>query len=85
MRVYVDMAALIALVHKRDASHAEAVTVYQRLLQENARFLTTYAVLLEVGNTFSKSIHKPFRVPDRFLPATAIGQRRHMGTGWIEL
>ena len=59
MPVYVDTAALVALVHKRDALHAAALAVYQQLLQENVRFLTTHAVLLEVGNTFGKASHKP--------------------------
>lgn len=59
MQVYVDTAALIALVHKRDSLHEKSVAVYKQLLQENTRFLTTYAVLLEVGNAFSQSSHKP--------------------------
>ncbi len=60
MHVYVDTSALIALAHKRDALHDQAVLVYQRLLEQNTRFLTTSAVLLEVGNTFSGASHKVY-------------------------
>lgn len=59
MLVYVDTAALVALAHKRDSLHEKAVSVYRRLLNEKSRFLTTNAVLLEVGNSFSKTVHKP--------------------------
>jgi predicted nucleic acid-binding protein len=59
MPVYVDTAALIALAHKRDSLHERTVAVYKKLLDKNTRFITTNAVLLEVGNTFSRSSHKP--------------------------
>ena len=52
MPVYVDTAALIALAHKQDSLHKKAVAVYQKLLDRNSRFITTNAVLLEVGNAF---------------------------------
>lgn len=60
MPVYVDTAALVALAHKRDAFHKKAVLVYKKLLNQNTRFITTNAVLLEVGNTFSRSSQRPF-------------------------
>ena len=62
MAVYVDTAALIALAHKRDSLHKKAVAVYQKLLDRNSRFITTNAVLLEVGNAFSRSTHKPMAI-----------------------
>jgi predicted nucleic acid-binding protein len=62
MPVYVDTAALIALVHKRDSLHERTVAVYKELLERNTRFVTTNAVLLEIGNAFSKSSHKPLAI-----------------------
>ncbi len=60
MQVYVDTSALIALAHKRDFLHEKAVFVYKDLLEQNTRFLTTSAVLLEVGNSFSRVSHKVY-------------------------
>lgn len=62
MPVYVDTAALIALAHKRDSLHEKTVAVYKKLLDRNSRFITTNAVLLEVGNAFSRSTHKPLAI-----------------------
>ncbi len=62
MPVYVDTAALIALVHKRDSFHEKSVTVYKKLHNRNTRFVTTRAVLLEIGNTFSRSSQRPLAI-----------------------
>jgi len=62
MLVYVDTAALIALAHKRDSLHEKTVAVYKELLSRNTRFITTNAVLLEVGNAFSRASHKPLAI-----------------------
>jgi predicted nucleic acid-binding protein len=62
MPVYVDTAALIALAHKRDSLHEKTVAVYRKLLDRNTRFVTTNAVLLEVGNTFSRSLQKSLAI-----------------------
>lgn len=62
MPVYVDTAALVALVHKRDSFHKKAVAVYKKLLKQNTRFITTNAVLLEVANTFSRSSQRALAI-----------------------
>ncbi len=62
MLVYVDTVALIALAHKRDSLHEKTVSVYKKHLDQKTRFLTSNAVLLEVGNAFSRSSHKPLAV-----------------------
>ena len=59
MPVYVDTAALMALVHKRDSFHKKSITVYKELHSRNTEFVTTNAVLLEIGNAFSRSSQKP--------------------------
>nr|VFJ63655.1 MAG: Predicted nucleic acid-binding protein, contains PIN domain [Candidatus Kentron sp. DK] len=51
--VFCDTSALIGLGSKSDALHHRSVAIYRQLREENARFVTTGAVLLEVGNAFS--------------------------------
>lgn len=57
-RVLVDTAALVALGNKQDDWHEQAVSVSRQLTLAGCRFVTTDAVLLEVGNTFSRVNHK---------------------------
>lgn len=57
--VFVDTAALVALGNQDDQWHAQAVTISRQLTRSGCRFVTTDAVLLEVGNTFSRSLFKP--------------------------
>ncbi|NBC49338.1 MAG: PIN domain-containing protein [Gammaproteobacteria bacterium] len=59
MQVFVDTAALVALGNRRDDWHAAAVAVSRQLTLAGCRFVTTDAVLLEVGNTFSRADYKP--------------------------
>lgn len=56
--VFVDTAALVALGNKDDQWHAQAVQVSRQLTLAGCRFVTTEAVLLEVGNTFSRAQYK---------------------------
>lgn len=51
--VYVDTAALLALGHKRDNFHNRAISVYRSLRDDKVRFVTTNAVVMEVGNACS--------------------------------
>jgi predicted nucleic acid-binding protein len=57
-QVFVDTAALVALGNKQDDWHDQAVAVSRQLTLAGCRFVTTDAVLLEVGNTFSRA---PFK------------------------
>jgi predicted nucleic acid-binding protein len=57
-RVFVDAAALVALGNKQDDWHDQAVAVSRQLTLAGCRFVTTDAVLLEVGNTFSRAPYK---------------------------
>jgi predicted nucleic acid-binding protein len=58
-QVFVDTAALVALGNKQDHWHYQAVAVSRQLTLAGCRFVTTDAVLLEVGNTFSRAPFKP--------------------------
>ncbi len=60
MLIYVDTSALIAFVRKRDAFHEKAIQVYQDRLSGGYHFMTTDAVVLEIGNAFSTVSKKPF-------------------------
>lgn len=57
-RVFVDTAALVALGNKRDDWHDPALAVSRQLTLAGCRFVTTDAVLLEVGNIFSNARFK---------------------------
>lgn len=57
-RVFVDTAALVALGNRQDQWHPQAVKVSRQLTLSGCRFVTTDAVLLEVGNTFSRAAYK---------------------------
>jgi uncharacterized protein len=55
MNYFLDTSYLVALTHKRDQYHKEAVSV-SKTLKEPVRLVTTSAVLMEFGNMFS-SVH----------------------------
>jgi hypothetical protein len=57
-QIFVDTAALVALGNKQDDWHDQAVAVSRQLTLVGCRFVTTDAVLLEVGNTFSRAAFK---------------------------
>jgi len=57
--IFVDTAALIALSNKQDNWHSQAVIVSRQLTLIGCHFITTDAILLEVGNTFSRVCYKP--------------------------
>lgn len=52
-RIFLDTGYLLALVNERDQYHQQAVELSR--LYENSAFLTTDAVLLELGNALSRS------------------------------
>jgi uncharacterized protein len=55
--IFVDTAALIALGNRQDQWHAQAVAMSRQLTLAGSRFVTTDAVLLEVGNTYSRAAY----------------------------
>jgi len=55
MNYFLDTSYLVALTHKRDQCHEDAVSV-RKTLKEPVRLITTSAVLMEFGNMFS-SVH----------------------------
>lgn len=57
--VFVDTSALVALGNKQDKWHDQALTMSRQLTLAGCRFITTEAVLLETGNTFSRACYKP--------------------------
>ena len=57
--VFWDASAFIALGNSRDTLHESAINVSQQLAQEQARILTTSAVLTEVANGLSRVAWRP--------------------------
>lgn len=57
--VFWDTSAFVALGNADDDLHEQAVQVSSVLAQQDARILTTSAVLTEVANTFSRSAWRP--------------------------
>jgi uncharacterized protein len=51
--IYVDASGWIALVNRRDAAHHQATHLYRQHLVQGGHFITTSAVLLEMGNWLS--------------------------------
>ncbi len=60
--VFADTSALIALGNKRDAFHSQAVLINDSLRQSKKNFVTTDAILLELGNAFSPLNLKPLAI-----------------------
>ena len=52
--VFVDTAYAIALVIQDDVHHDRAVELANQMLREGTRFVTTRAVLFEIGNSLSR-------------------------------
>jgi predicted nucleic acid-binding protein len=52
--IFVDTSALIAMGNKRDSYHIKAVRIDKDNRKNNSRYVTTSAVLLELGNSFSQ-------------------------------
>jgi len=65
--IFVDTSALIALGNKRDAFHLPAIRIKEELKQTNRHLVTTSAILLEFGNSFSSVTLKPVAI--KFLEA----------------
>jgi hypothetical protein len=57
--VFVDTSALIAMCHYRDQFYHQATKIFQKLLIERYKFVTTRAVVFELGNAFSTASVKP--------------------------
>ena len=74
-QIFVDTAALVALGNRQDDWHDQAVAVSRQLTLAGCRFVTTDAVLLEVGNTFSRSQLKPVAL--RLIEAALRSSRWH--------
>lgn len=53
MNYFVDTSYLIAITHKRDRYHEEAVKISQTL-EKPLRLITTQAILMEYGNMLSR-------------------------------
>lgn len=60
--IFVDTSALIAIGNIRDSFHSQAVRVRNELRQFGRNFVTTNAILLEFGNTFSQVNLRPTAV-----------------------
>lgn len=53
MRYFLDTSYLVAVTHKKDRYHAEAVKI-SRSLEKPIRLVTTEAILMEYGNMLSQ-------------------------------
>ncbi len=56
--VFLDTSFVVALAARTDENHGLALEVAQALKSSRTRIVTTQAVLLEIGNTFTKA---PYR------------------------
>ncbi len=56
--IFVDTSALISLGNKRDRYHQEAINIFNSLILSKTFFITSNAVLFELGNTFSAVPYK---------------------------
>jgi len=73
--VFWDTSAFVALGNADDDLHERAVQVSEALAREQARIMTTSAVLTEVANTFSRSAWRPVarRLVDAVRESVAMG------------
>ncbi len=60
--IFVDTSALIALGNKRDTFHLPAIRIREELKQTNRQLVTSSAILLEFGNSFSSLALKPVAI-----------------------
>ena len=60
--VFVDTSALIAIGNRRDNFHLLAREIKENLKQSNRSYVTTNAILLELGNAFSQTNLKPVAI-----------------------
>jgi predicted nucleic acid-binding protein len=64
--VFIDTLFVVALINQRDQHHARAVELAERY--EGERFLTTDAVLIEIGNALARNFKRhAVEVIDHFL------------------
>jgi uncharacterized protein len=56
--VFLDTSYAIALVNRDDALHERAIALADRLHPSRTRFLTTRAVLLEIGDGLSRPLYR---------------------------
>jgi predicted nucleic acid-binding protein len=70
-QIFIDTLFVVALINRRDQHHQRATTLTDQL--EGRQFLTTDAVLLEIGNALARN-YKPqaIQVIDRFLSSDDI-------------
>ena len=57
-RVFLDTSYAVALSATTDENHARAVELADELEKSGAHFITTRAILLEIGNALSKVRHR---------------------------
>ena len=57
-RIFLDAAYAIALAAPRDQYHAQAVIFAERIEAEDARLITTQAILLEIANALAKQRYR---------------------------
>jgi predicted nucleic acid-binding protein len=57
-RVFLDTSYLVALTMKSDRFHKQALGLSKEIAAASTSFVTTQAVVLEVGNSLSKTRHR---------------------------
>jgi len=58
LRVFVDTSYLLAFLDRQDQHHAAATALARQMQRTRTQFVTTRAVLLEVGNALAKARHR---------------------------
>lgn len=59
-RVFLDTSFAVALLSQRDRHHAVATQLQQEMAMQGTRMVTTRAVLIEIGNAFSRRSLRSF-------------------------
>lgn len=57
-KVFLDTSYAVALSARTDQNHKRAVELAQQLEESGTRFITTRAILLEIGNALAKVRHR---------------------------
>ena len=59
IEIFIDTSYALALSNKTDSNHKKALELSKKYDSEQYRFVTTYAILLEIGNGLAKLPKRP--------------------------
>jgi len=62
--IFVDTSALIAIGNRRDTFHSQAIEMREKLKESQISYVTTSAILLELGNVIQSIQAETYRYTD---------------------